>query len=198
MVGCVAGATVRLGGAGRGIHPRSPHRDAGVGSARRDRGRDRPGSRPAGAVDEARALLVDRDDHAETLRAIDEAVEAANDHARRGPEGVEALGGGWIAEEALAIAIHVALVHPGPDEILEALALAVTHSGDSDSTGAICGNILGALHGETALPPELVVDLEGRGTLHLLADDLVHVLTADTLHGARVSAPGWTSRYPGS
>jgi ADP-ribosylglycohydrolase len=62
---------------------------------------------------------------------------------------METLGGGWVAEEALAMAVAAALTHPGPDQVLDALAFAVTHSGDSDSTGAICGNILGALHGET-------------------------------------------------
>ena len=31
----------------------------------------------------------------------------------------------------------------------------MAHSGDSDPIGAICGNFLGALHGETALPQSL-------------------------------------------
>ena len=57
--------------------------------------------------------------------------------------------------------------------MLDALSLAVTHSGDSDSTGAICGNILGAWHGESALPAELVLTVEGRDTITRLADDLV-------------------------
>ncbi|WP_307801083.1 ADP-ribosylglycohydrolase family protein [Microbispora triticiradicis] len=55
-------------------------------------------------------------------------------------EKVESLGAGWVAEEALAIAVYCALAQPDPRE---ALLLAVDHSGDSDSTGVVCGNILG-------------------------------------------------------
>lgn len=111
---------------------------------------------------------------------------------------IESLGGRWVAEEALAIAIYAALAHSGPDEVLDALALAVTHSGDSDSTGANCGNILGALHGEAALPPELAFEVEGRGTILALANDFIYEFTAsDRLHGNYGSFTRWTERYPG-
>ncbi len=83
-----------------------------------------------------------------------------------------------MAEEALAIAVYCALRHPEHGGMLDALALAVTHSGDSDSTGAICGNILGAAHGVSAVPPELVFEVEGRDTVLALADDLVLEMTA--------------------
>ena len=66
---------------------------------------------------------------------------------------VEGLGGAWVGEEALAISVYCALVLSGPEEVAQALELAVLHGGDSDSTGAICGNIVGALHGVEALPP---------------------------------------------
>ena len=111
---------------------------------------------------------------------------------------VESLGGGWVADEALAIAVYAALQYPEPENILKALSLAVTHSGDSDSTGAICGNILGALHGEAALPPQLVFEVEGRGTILQLADDLVYEFTRGReLHGDYGPYTRWTTRYPG-
>ena len=82
--------------------------------------------------------------------------------------------------------------------MLDALALAVTHSGDSDSTGAICGNILGTAHGASALPAELVFDVEGRGTLLQLADDFVLEMTAgDRLHSDPGTDNRWADRYPG-
>jgi ADP-ribosylglycohydrolase len=59
---------------------------------------------------------------------------------------------------------------------VDALALAVSHGGDSDSTGSICGNILGALHGETWLPAELAFQVEGRGTMLELADDFIYAV----------------------
>jgi ADP-ribosylglycohydrolase len=68
-----------------------------------------------------------------------------------------ALGEGWVAEEALAVALYAALVTAGsatPEEhFRSALAIAINHDGDSDSTGSITGNILGAFYGEAALPP---------------------------------------------
>lgn len=137
------------------------------------------------------------EDHQETVRAVERAVEVA----AQGPvdaAAIESLGGGWVAEEALAIAVCAALAHPRPDGVLDALSAAVTHSGDSDSTGAICGNILGALHGETALPPELAFEVEGRGTILTLADDFCYEFTAgDRLHGTFGPSTRWFGRYPG-
>lgn len=137
-----------------------------------------------------------RHGHAEVYEAIKQATETA----RRGPspEHIESLGGGWVAEEALAMAIYASLVYPEPKQLLDALALSVTHSGNSDSTGAICGNILGALHGETTLPPELAFDVEGRGTILTLADDFVYEFTSsDGLHGDYGPYTRWTDWYPG-
>jgi ADP-ribosylglycohydrolase len=111
---------------------------------------------------------------------------------------VEAIGQGWAAEEALAIAVCCALAHPGPGEVRPALQLAVNHSGDSDSTGAICGNLLGAWHGETALPADWVTEVEGRGTILELADDLAMELSQPTdLHTPDGPATAWLVRYPG-
>jgi ADP-ribosylglycohydrolase len=91
---------------------------------------------------------------------------------------------------------YAALVHQGPSEVRDALALAVTHSGDSDSTGALCGNLLGALHGDTALPPGLAFEVEGRGTILQLADDLVWEFTQpDQLDGELGPQTRWTERY---
>lgn len=149
-----------------------------------------------GAVDEVLCQLRDRHDYAEVYEAIRQATEVA----RRGPgpEHLESLGGGWIAEEALAVAIYASLVYPEPHQVLDALALSVTHSGDSDSTGAICGNILGALHGETALPPDLAFEVEGRGTILTLAEDFIYEFTSGSrLHDASGSWTRWTERYPG-
>lgn len=55
--------------------------------------------------------------------------------------------------------------------VTEALLLAVNHSGDSDSTGSLCGNLLGAHHGDHGLPQEWVAATEGRAAITVLADD---------------------------
>ncbi|WP_344214842.1 ADP-ribosylglycohydrolase family protein [Kribbella sancticallisti] len=150
------------------------------------------------ALDKAQAQLAQHHGHEETSTALAAARDLAASDLGAGPATVERLGGGWIAEEALAIGVYCALKFPEPGQFLDALALAVTHSGDSDSTGAICGNILGALHGETALPPELVFSVEGRGVILQLADDLVLEFTqAKRLHGEYGPETAWRRRYPG-
>ena len=75
-----------------------------------------------------------------TRQAILKAVAMPTDGT---PEQVERLGGGWVAEEALAIAIYAARCARG---FAHGLTIAVTHSGDSDSTGAIAGNLLGLIY----------------------------------------------------
>jgi len=146
------------------------------------------------ALDSVTAIAAGHDGHEETLRALDNARDASTSPTAGS---LESLGQGWVAEEALAIGVFAALAHPGPDEVLDALALAVTHSGDSDSTGSICGNILGALHGEIGLPRQLLFEVEGRGTILELADDFVDEFTRrDELH-AEFMRTRWTARYPG-
>jgi ADP-ribosylglycohydrolase len=74
-----------------------------------------------------------------------------------------------VAEEALAIGVYSALV---ASDVQAALLLAVNHSGDSDSTGSICGNLLGSRYGDHGLPHSWVQQVEGRATIAALADDL--------------------------
>ncbi|MEW2403098.1 ADP-ribosylglycohydrolase family protein [Streptomyces sp. NPDC046862] len=120
-----------------------------------------------GAVLLALRHLARHPGHEETTAALHRALDlAAGGEAT--PEKVESLGAGWVAEEALAIAVHCALVTP---RVTEALLLSVNHSGDSDSTGAICGNLLGARHGDHGLPQEWLERVEGRAEIAVLADD---------------------------
>ena len=60
-------------------------------------------------------------------------------------DAIPELGEGWVGEEAIAIALYCCLKHPY--SFGDAVAYAVNHNGDSDSTGAIAGNILGAYLG---------------------------------------------------
>ncbi|GAA3507594.1 hypothetical protein GCM10023075_63640 [Streptosporangium album] len=135
----------------------------------------------AEAVRKATDLLMAYPRHEETTRALRAAVDLAAEGAPS-PEKVESLGGAWVAEEALAIAVYCALAYPEAHELPQALLLAVNHSGDSDSTGAICGNLLGALHGETALPARWLAQLEGRDVIVELADDFTAQPAGDLGH----------------
>jgi ADP-ribosyl-[dinitrogen reductase] hydrolase len=70
----------------------------------------------------------------------------------RSEEAIAELGEGWVAEEALAISVYCALV---ARDFRQGVVMAVNHDGDSDSTGAITGNLLGALHGVDAIPARM-------------------------------------------
>ncbi len=50
--------------------------------------------------------------------------------------------------------------------------MAVNHSGDSDSTGAITGNLLGVIGGEEIISKEWLEPLELRDVIAELANDL--------------------------
>ncbi|WP_431044989.1 ADP-ribosylglycohydrolase family protein [Streptomyces sp. P1-3] len=126
-----------------------------------------------GAVLRAMELLSGYPAHEETLAALRSAVSLATE-GDPSPEKAESLGGGWVAEEALAIAVYSALAPASADRdpVRSALLLAVNHSGDSDSTGSLCGNLVGARHGDLALPPNWLALTEGRATIAEVADDL--------------------------
>ena len=85
---------------------------------------------------------------------------------------IHQLGEGWVGEEALAIALYATLSHA--DDIAATLRAAVNHKGDSDSTGAIAGNILGALVGRTALEEAFdLTQLEEPALIIKVADSLL-------------------------
>ncbi|MPZ22344.1 MAG: ADP-ribosylglycohydrolase family protein [Dehalococcoidia bacterium] len=85
------------------------------------------------------------------------------------PESIELLGEGWVGEEALAISVFCALK---ARTFEEGVLLAVNHGGDSDSTGAITGNILGALWGRRSIPSSLLNRLELCNEIERIARDL--------------------------
>lgn len=85
-------------------------------------------------------------------------------------DAIHMLGDGWVAEETLAIAIYCALKYP--NDFKKAIVAAVNHKGDSDSTGAVTGNILGAYLGLSAIPSQYLENLELKNVILELADDL--------------------------
>lgn len=97
------------------------------------------------------------------------------------------LGEGWVGDEALAIGVYCAL--KSPHDFRQGVILAVNHNGDSDSTGAICGNILGAYLGRSALPQEWLERLELREVIAEVGRDLLTAYRDD--EEWRVKYPGW-------
>lgn len=139
---------------------------------------------------EARALLKQWPDHEEVLGCVDAARDRAASVGLPSPEQIDQFGAGWVAEEALGIALWCALAS---DDFLDGVSAAVTHSGDSDSTGAIAGNLLGAALGVEAIPTELLDALVERQIVEQVADDLC------ALNEGRLDPedPTVYERYPG-
>jgi len=120
------------------------------------------------AIDKAKEELRNHKSHKETLAAIEQA-EALAEARPRERGALRVMGKAFVAEEALAMGLFCALsAHDFEDGVI----LAVNHSGDSDSTGSITGNLLGAAAGVEAIPERWLRNLELRTTIEALADDL--------------------------
>jgi ADP-ribosylglycohydrolase len=121
------------------------------------------------AIAAARRILLAQPGHEETLRALDKADMLGRSSVPR-DVAVAALGQGWIAEEALGIAVYCALV---AESFEDGVVLAVNHDGDSDSTGAVAGNLLGAMHGVQSIPARWLEPLELRDLIAETAERLL-------------------------
>ena len=120
------------------------------------------------SLKEVSSLLVRHPGHEEVLDALNRAQRLTTSglsHSRA----IEMLGEGWVAEEALAIAVYCALV---AESFEQGVVLAVNHAGDSDSTGAIAGSLLGLVHGIQAIPERWLEALELRTVIEEVASDL--------------------------
>jgi ADP-ribosylglycohydrolase len=145
------------------------------------------------AVQRALALLAARPGHQPVSDALQHALGAVR-QGIPGPTRVEELAGDGTADGLLAASVYCALVG---EDVRHGLCLAVNQGGPSAAAGALTGGLLGALHGETALPPAWVAELEGRPTVLELADDFAMEMTqGPALHGPAGSSPGWLARYP--
>ncbi len=120
------------------------------------------------AIHAAKEELRKHPSHKETLSAVEKAERLAKSRPRE-RSALRELGKGFVAEEALAMGIYCAL---GARDFEDGIVLAVNHSGDSDSTGAITGNLLGAAAGIEAIPERWLARLELRSTIEAIAGDL--------------------------
>ena len=136
------------------------------------------------AIDGTVPLLKQRPHHQEVLQALEKTL-AATLKGEGAPDVVEGLGGGWVAEEALAIGLYSALM--GDGEFRRGVLLAVNHGGDSDSTGAMAGSLLGAILGKASIPSDWLDALELRGEIEQVAIDLACRYE---------ECEAWRSRYP--
>lgn len=111
--------------------------------------------------------------HDEELEKFDRLIRRALELGKSDvteTEAIRELGEGWVGDEALAIAVFAVMRHI--DSFENCIVCAVNHDGDSDSTGAIAGNLIGAILGYSAIPRYYLDNLEIEPILVSVADDL--------------------------
>lgn len=133
--------------------------------------------------------------HDETFNAVEKALDLyhrlKNKPANISAENVESLGGAWIAEEALSISLFASLVYE--NDFRNGVLLAINHSGDSDSTGAITGNLLGLINGYNQIPIEWRKNLIGEEIVKQVGEDLFVKIKGDSIETDK----DWWEKYPG-
>ncbi|MFZ4478887.1 MAG: ADP-ribosylglycohydrolase family protein [Rhodoferax sp.] len=146
------------------------------------------------AIDAVLPLLIAQPGHEETLHSIELARRLASTRPNDA-DALAQLGGGWIAEEALAIALYCAL---SAQDFRSGVVLAVNHSGDSDSTGSMAGQLLGSMHGVQAIPESWLKPLELRSVIQEMADDLASLNEWDLVSEYSADeADYYIKKYPG-
>lgn len=109
---------------------------------------------------------------AQLSNLISKAIDLAESE-KSDSDAIRELGEGWVAEETLAIAVFSVMRYIGDFE--KCVCCAVNHDGDSDSTGAVAGNIIGAILGYSAIPQKYIMNLELYDVILSVADDLAGI-----------------------
>lgn len=138
------------------------------------------------AIEASKTVLMRQREAEVVLGCIQRAESLARSEAESRPEVVETLGQGWVAEEALAIALFCAL---RAQSFEHGVRLAVNHGGDSDSTGSLTGQLLGALWGWEVIPERWLQELELRDVIDTIARDLAAASTGGEIDLRRY--PPW-------
>lgn len=109
----------------------------------------------------------------EFIALMEKAMELAGNPSLRTGECLSRLGKGVTAESILAISIYLTLHYP--NDYFTAVHAAVNQSGDSDTAGAVTGNLLGAWLGYEAISWQLdcVYGMQGFLEQHLEMYDLI-------------------------
>lgn len=145
------------------------------------------------AIAHSMEYLAQKPNHQEVSAAVTKALEIHRDFRGRdlSYNEIESLGGAWVAEEALAISLLCALHYR--DDFEKAVLTAVNHSGDSDSTGAITGNLVGFLLGERGIPEKWIRNLMYADIVREMGEDLYTGCPSDY----HTRDEQWWRKFPG-
>lgn len=146
------------------------------------------------SIENSIEILKEWDHFDETLNAVlkcKELFEATKNNKIHDFETIEKLGGGWVAEEALSISLYCSLLYE--HDFKNGVLYSVNHSGDSDSTGSITGNIIGLINGEFSIPLNWIEKLRHGSIVLQVAEDLYTKCKGNSI----VADNEWWDKYPG-
>ena len=109
------------------------------------------------SIEVVEECFVDKEYLYELIKIVEKALKFSKEDIED-LEAIYILGEGWVAEETLAIAIYCSLKYSNNFE--KGIIASVNHKGDSDSTGAVTGNILGAYLGIDGINKKFLDKLE--------------------------------------
>lgn len=130
-----------------------------------------------------------------TQKALKLALSSVSDK-----EALAALGEGWVAEETWAVALYCAVRYIDYPE--KALIVSVNHDGDSDSTGSVTGNIIGAIYGYNYIKERNLLCPDGCKIEQILElANIILTIADDLTNGCRIQECNtpeeqrWIERY---
>ena len=114
--------------------------------------------------------IFEDDPEINTLLKIMNLALELSDNKESDLDNIHRLGEGWVGEETLGIALYCSLRYQ--NDFSKGIITAVNHNGDSDSTGAVTGNILGAIFGFETIEQKWKDNLELIDVILKVSDNL--------------------------
>lgn len=124
------------------------------------------------AIEVVKECFVDKEYLNELIEIVEKALKLSKENLED-LEAIHILGDGWVAEETLAIAIYCSLKYSNNFE--KGIIASVNHKGDSDSTGAVTGNILGAYLCIDRISNDFLKNLEIRKVIEDIVEKLYNL-----------------------
>lgn len=134
--------------------------------------------------------IYSEEDHRYFQKLVTKAIKLSKSSIKD-TEAIKKIGEGWVGDEAFAIAIYSCLKYPNSFE--DAIVCAVNHDGDSDSTGAIVGNIMGAYLGIENIPTYYKENVELKDVILEIANDLSNTTPINEFN--ENNNPNWINKY---
>ena len=129
-------------------------------------------------VNESLDLVMELERNEELEEITQEAIRLAKSNCSD-VDAIRLLGEGWTGEEAWAISLYCVVRHIG--SMKDAIMAAVNHDGDSDSTGSITGNIMGAIYGFEYIKEEQMLCPDGKNVVDTLELSNIIIAIADDI-----------------